>query len=79
MVMLDQDRPDPRNSTQRTAKLSLLTVYVRPLHRSNWSKVWTRAVRLSELPRGFGLHGLRHYFATLLIHSGGSVNTVQLA
>ena len=56
-----------------------LTVYDRPLHRSNWSKMWTRAVRLSELPQGFGLHGLRHYFATLLIHAGASVKTVQLA
>jgi integrase len=28
---------------------------------------------------GFGLHGLRHYLATLLIHNGASVKTVQLA
>lgn len=32
-----------------------------------------------RLLHGFGLHGLRHYFATLLIHNGASVKTVQLA
>ena len=26
-----------------------------------------------------GFHGLRHYYATLLIHAGASVKTVQLA
>jgi integrase len=31
------------------------------------------------VPSGFGLHGLRHYFATLLIHNGAAVTTVQLA
>lgn len=36
-------------------------------------------VRRAGLPTGFGLHGLRHYFATLLIHNGASVKTVQLA
>ena len=28
---------------------------------------------------GSGFHGLRHYYATLLIHAGASVKTVQLA
>ncbi len=37
------------------------------------------AVRRAGLPTGFGLHGLRHYFATLLIHNGAAVKTVQLA
>ena len=31
------------------------------------------------LPPGWGFHGLRHYYATLLIHAGASVKTVQLA
>jgi integrase len=31
------------------------------------------------LPDRWGFHGLRHYFATLLIHGGASVKTVQLA
>jgi integrase len=41
--------------------------------------VWRVAVRRAGLPVGFGLHGLRHYFATLLIHNGAAVKTVQLA
>lgn len=49
------------------------------MHRSNWSTRWYSAVRRAHLPQGFGLHGLRHYFATLLIHNGASVKTVQLA
>ena len=35
--------------------------------------------RKAGLPGGFGLHGLRHFFATSLIHAGASVKTVQLA
>jgi integrase len=31
------------------------------------------------LPPRWGFHGLRHYYATLLIHAGASVKTVQLA
>jgi integrase len=33
----------------------------------------------ASIPKGTGLHSLRHYFATLLIHSGASVKRVQLA
>jgi integrase len=36
-------------------------------------------VKAPGLPATFGYHGLRHYFATLLIHAGASVKTVQLA
>jgi integrase len=50
-----------------------------PVYGSLWSKPWQDAVALAGLPIGFGLHGLRHYFATLLIHGGKSVKTVQLA
>ena len=31
------------------------------------------------LPKGTGLHVLRHYFASLLIENGASVKTVQMA
>jgi len=41
--------------------------------------VWIPAVAAAGLPRGFGLHGLRHFFATSLIHAGSSVKTVQVA
>lgn len=77
--ILIEDRTAPRNVHERQARLLFLTTHLRPLHRSNWSAVWRRAVRRAELPAGFGLHGLRHYFATLLIHNGAAVKTVQLA
>jgi integrase len=74
-----EDRTDHRNVHRRTARLLFTTAVGRPLHRSNWSSVWRVAVRRAEVPHGFGLHGLRHYFATLLIHNGAAVKTVQLA
>jgi integrase len=74
-----EDRTNVRNIHQRSAMLLFLTAHGRPLHRSNWSAVWRVAVRRAGLPVGFGLHGLRHYFATLLIHNGAAVKTVQLA
>ncbi|HEX2297540.1 MAG TPA: tyrosine-type recombinase/integrase [Pseudonocardiaceae bacterium] len=77
--ILIEDRTDVRNVRQRPARLLFLTAHHRPLHRSNWSAVWRTAVRRAGLPAGFGLHGLRHYFATLLIHNGAAVKTVQLA
>lgn len=73
------DRTDPRRAHIRPALLLFTTSNGLPLHRSNWSSVWRTAVRRTDLPPGFGLHGLRHYFATLLIHNGASVKTVQLA
>lgn len=77
--ILIEDRTDIRNIHQRPARLLFLTAHHRPLHRSNWSAVWRAAIRRAGLPAGFGLHGLRHYFATLLIHNGAAVKTVQLA
>lgn len=74
-----EDRTDHRNVHRRTARLLFTTAFGRPLHRSNWSSVWRVAVRKAEVPSGFGLHGLWHYFATLLIHNGAAVKTVQLA
>ncbi|WP_344621243.1 site-specific integrase [Actinosynnema pretiosum] len=46
----------------------------------HWGGPW-RAARASVagVPDNFGIHGLRHYFATLLIHCGASVKTVQAA
>ena len=38
-----------------------------------------QAARSVGLPAGAGFHTLRHYYATLLIESGASVKTVQLA
>lgn len=74
-----QDATDAKDVVVRPARLLFTTTSGLPVTRSNWSPVWRSAVRRAELPRGFGLHGLRHYFATLLIHAGASVKTVQLA
>ncbi|MCI2416298.1 site-specific integrase [Saccharopolyspora sp. K220] len=78
VVMID-DVTDPRNPVRRPARLVFTTTTGLPVTRSNWSPVWRSAVKRAKLPAGFGLHGLRHYFATLLIHAGASVKTVQLA
>ena len=37
------------------------------------------SARKAGIPKRTGLHSLRHYFATLPIHSGASVKRVQLA
>ncbi|MET7460399.1 tyrosine-type recombinase/integrase [Nonomuraea sp. NPDC005501] len=50
-----------------------------PVHRATWSHIWAPAARAAGLPPRTGLHCLRHYFATVLIHRGASVKTVQLA
>jgi integrase len=73
------DETDLRKPRRRPATLLFTNANVAPIHRSNWSHTWTPAVKAAGLPEGFGLHGLRHYFATLLIHAGASVKTVQLA
>lgn len=75
-----QDRTG-RAVVTRSARLLFTTSTGRPMTRSNWSIVWRRAVKRAGLPAGedFTLHTLRHYFATLLIHAGASVKTVQLA
>lgn len=73
------DGTNPKSPTRRPARLLFTTVSGLPVTRSNWSPVWKSAVQRAGLPAGAGLHALRHYFATLLIHSGASVKTVQLA
>lgn len=74
-----EDRTDRRKIVVRPARLIFVTSNGLPLHCSNWSTVWRSAVRRARLPQGFGLHGLRHDFATLPIHNGASVKTVQFA
>ncbi|MEV1018145.1 tyrosine-type recombinase/integrase [Micromonospora sp. NPDC049801] len=73
------DETDPRKPVARKAKLLFVSARGKPMRRSGWSYPWAKAVKASGLPEGFGYHGLRHYFATLLIHAGASVKTVQLA
>lgn len=59
-------RPERRHQRSRRAPADA----IQPAHRD---------AAASGLPSGFGLHGLRRYFATTLIHAGGSVKVVQLA
>jgi integrase len=73
------DETDPRKPMRRMAKLVFTNEWGQPIHRASWSHVWALAVRKAGLPAGFGLHGLRDFFATSLIHAGASVKTVQLA
>lgn len=63
---------------RRNAKIVFLTNALNPMHRATWSHIWAPAARAAGIPKGVGLHCLRHYFATLLIHNGASVKTVQL-
>ena len=50
------------------------------MRRIGWAYPWKKAVdAVDGVPEGFGYHGLSHYFATLLIHGGASVKTVQMA
>ncbi len=77
-VELD-DETDPRKPTRRAARLVFTNEAGQPIHRASWSHVWVLAVHKVGLPAGFGLHGLRHFFATSLIHAGASPKTVQLA
>jgi integrase len=39
--------------------------------------VWRPAVKACNLPESTHFHGLRHYYASLLINAGESVKTVQ--
>ena len=73
------DETDPRRPVRRKAKLIFLNVNGDPISRNGWSHTWTPAVARAGLPKGTGMHALRHYYATVLIHGGASVKTVQLA
>lgn len=50
-----------------------------PVNASTFTRTWTPVRAEMGLPPRWGFHGLRHYYATLLIHAGASVKTVQLA
>ncbi|WP_368666271.1 tyrosine-type recombinase/integrase [Micromonospora sicca] len=64
----------------RKAKLLFTSGRGNPIQRTGWAYPWKEAVEAVDgVPEGFGYHGLRHYFATLLIHGGPSVKTVQMA
>jgi integrase len=75
-----EDVRDPRKPIRRPVKLLFTSTTGRPMHNGGyWHRHWSAAVKDAGLPEGFGLHGLRHLFATALIHAGRSVKVVQLA
>jgi integrase len=73
------DKADPRKHVERTARLIFTTATGRPVHPAWWSAVWRKAARKASIPEGVGVHCLRHFYASLLIHEGRSVKAVQLA
>lgn len=73
------DEIDRRAPRERAAQLVFRNAGERQIHRASWSHDWQPAARAAELPERTGFHSLRHYFATLLIHAGASVKTVQMA
>jgi integrase len=77
-VEVDDDT-DPRRPTRRLASLVFRGANGDPVIASTFSRTWTPVRATVGLPPRWGFHGLRHYYATLLIHAGASVKTVQLA
>jgi integrase len=55
----------------------MFTFLGKPITRSVFGHKWRSAVESAGLPIGTGFHGLRHYYASLLIRHGESVKTVQ--
>ena len=55
----------------------VFTLAGKPITRSVFGHKWRAAVKAARLPTGTGFHGLRHYYASLLIRHGESVKTVQ--
>jgi integrase len=77
-VKVDDDT-DLRRPTRRLAWLVFRGAGGDPVNASTFSRTWTPVRTTVGLPPRWGFHGLRHYYATLLIRAGASVKTVQLA
>lgn len=73
------DNTDPRRATRRDALLLFRGANGEPVNASTFSRTWAPVRAAVGLPARWGIHGLRHYYATVLIHAGASVKTVQLA
>jgi integrase len=76
-VMVD-DEVDRRRPTQREAALMFVNANGNPVNAADFSRTWACVRAKVGLPSRWGIHGLRHYYATVLIHAGASVKTVQL-
>jgi integrase len=72
-----EDRADPRAPRRRSARLLFALDNGRPVARNVWSAIWLPAARAAGLPPRTGLHMVRHWYASALIHHGASVKAVQ--
>jgi integrase len=77
-VLVDDDT-NPRRPIHREAALLFRGASGDPVNAATFSRTWSPVRAAVGLPDRWGFHGLRHYYATLLIHGGASVKTVQLA
>jgi integrase len=77
-IELDDDS-EPRRKRRRQAMLLFRGTNGEPVIASTFCRTWSKARAAVGLPSRWGIHGLRHYYATVLIHAGASVKTVQLA
>jgi integrase len=77
-VAVDDDS-DPRRRVRREAALLFRSTNGEPVNAATFSRMWATARTGVGLPPRWGVHGLRHYYATVLVHAGASVKTVQLA
>ncbi|WP_231929251.1 site-specific integrase [Micromonospora inositola] len=77
-VEVDDDT-DRRRPVRRAARLLFRGVGGEPVNAATFSRTWATAREAVGLPARWGIHGLRHYYATVLIHAGASVKTVQLS
>lgn len=77
----DRTDPDKRKHHRRKARLIFTTIAGHPIrYIARCGRKYGYLPRGRQASRkGTGLHCLRHYFATLLIHRGASVKRVQLA
>lgn len=55
----------------------VFTIDGEPVTRQAFGRAWRPAAHLAGIPKGKGVHLLRHYYASLLIRYGESVKTVQ--
>jgi hypothetical protein len=72
------DDTNPRRPARRPAALVFRSADGGSVFASTFSRTWVPARTRVGLPPRWGFHGLRHYYATLLIHAGATVKTVQL-
>jgi integrase len=72
-----EDRRDANRHTARDVSLIFTSVRGNPIGRGSWSTILRPAARAADIPESEGLHALRHFYASALIHRGVSPKVVQ--